>query len=236
MLSFSSTTLSRPALLQFTRMRLTRCIGALVAHQACMPGLATTPGVTGCIAHTSATLSLCALHAKLRCVRLLSKVDVTFAPCTIGSLPTSRKKTQADAASMGLVTADGRPCTLQLPEGLALESDSVDFEDVPCVPTMSIDGDSSALPTQANVSFTGSCSPPLSAVQHISMHRQAWSGLWAAQCYLLARPAQQRQDQQQLGFQPRPCSLLTCLLAAGTRCLAAVCLHNACRDGWWLML
>ena len=65
---------------------------------------------------------------------------------------------------MGLVTADGRPCTLQLPEGLALESDSVDFEDVPCVPTMSIDGDSSALSTQANVPFAGSCSPLLFAV------------------------------------------------------------------------
>lgn len=116
------------------------------------------------------------------------------------------------------MTADGRPCTLQLPEGLALESDSVDFEDVPCVPTMSIDGDSSALPMQANDPFAGSCLLMLFTIQHICMHRQAWSRLCAAQCFHLSRTTQQRQEQQQLGFQPWPCSLLTCLLAAGTRC------------------
>ena len=87
MLSFSSTTLSRPALLHLTRMRLTRCIGTLVVQKACMPGLATTSGGTGCIAHTSATLSLCALHAKLHSVQLLTEFDVKFAPCFINSLP-----------------------------------------------------------------------------------------------------------------------------------------------------
>jgi len=45
-------------------------------------------------------------------------------------------------AGLGLVslTEDGRPCLLQLPEGAALESDSVDLDDVVCVPTMSDDG------------------------------------------------------------------------------------------------
>ena len=53
------------------------------------------------------------------------------------------------------MTADGRPCTLQLPEGLALESDSVDLDDVECVPTMSDDGRASALPLQANAAPAG---------------------------------------------------------------------------------
>ena len=60
----------------------------------------------------------------------------------------------------GLVTADGRPCTLQLPEGLALESDSVDLDDVECVPTMSDDGAASALPMQANAAPAGACAVP----------------------------------------------------------------------------
>ncbi len=60
----------------------------LVVQKACMPGLATTSGVTGCNKHISATLSLCALHAKLHCVQLLNKV--VFAPCIIGSLPSTR--------------------------------------------------------------------------------------------------------------------------------------------------
>ena len=62
---------------------------------------------------------------------------------------------QVDIVNEGLVTADGRPCTLQLPEGLALESDSVDLDDVECVPTMSDDGRASALPLQANAAPAG---------------------------------------------------------------------------------
>ena len=62
---------------------------------------------------------------------------------------------QVDIVNEGLVTADGRPCTLALPEGLALESDSVDLDDVECVPTMSDDGRASALPLQANAAPAG---------------------------------------------------------------------------------
>ena len=62
---------------------------------------------------------------------------------------------QVDIVNEGMVTADGRPCTLQLPEGLALESDSVDLDDVECVPTMSDDGSASALPMQVNAISAG---------------------------------------------------------------------------------
>jgi len=60
---------------------------------------------------------------------------------------------------LGLVslTEDGRPCLLQLPEGAALESDSVDLDDVVCVPTMSDDGAGAgaAPPLQANAAPAG---------------------------------------------------------------------------------
>lgn len=62
-------------------------------------------------------------------------------------------------AGLGLVslTEDGRPCLLQLPEGAALESDSVDLDDVVCVPTMSDDGAGAgaAPPLQANAAPAG---------------------------------------------------------------------------------
>ncbi|KAK9826205.1 hypothetical protein WJX81_007538 [Elliptochloris bilobata] len=61
---------------------------------------------------------------------------------------------QVDLVNVGMVTEDGRPCELQLPEGLSLESDSVDLDDVECVPTMSDDGSTSALPMLANAAPT----------------------------------------------------------------------------------